>query len=135
MGYCFGGLCVLDMARIGANVRGVASFHGLFNPPGNTAGNKITAKVLALHGHHDPMVPVDQVNAFEQEMIEAGADFLFPGVVRRAGLLAPRRPIDPVAYPESLNCLLLSMPDGFRRSRIFTLTLFPDRAILYKPGA
>ena len=75
MGYCFGGLCVLDMARIGANVRGVASFHGLFNPPGNTVGNKITAKVLALHGHQDPMVPVEQVNVFEQEMIKAGADW------------------------------------------------------------
>lgn len=75
MGFCFGGLCVLDMARVGANVRGVASFHGLFVPPGNTAGNTITAKVLALHGHRDPMVPVEEVIKFENEMIEAGADW------------------------------------------------------------
>ena len=75
MGFCFGGLCVLDMARVGANVRGVASFHGLFVPPGNTAGNNITAKVLALHGHRDPMVPVEEVIKFENEMIEAGADW------------------------------------------------------------
>ncbi len=75
MGFCFGGLCVLDMARVGANVRGVASFHGLFVPPGNTSGNTITAKVLALHGHRDPMVPVEEVIKFENEMIEAGADW------------------------------------------------------------
>ncbi len=75
MGFCLGGLCVLDLARIGADVKGVASFHGLFTPPGNTAGNKIAAKVLALHGHHDPMVPVDQVIELEKEMIEAGADW------------------------------------------------------------
>lgn len=75
IGFCFGGLCVLDIARIGAAVRGVVSLHGLFVPPGNTAGNKITAKVLALHGHDDPMVPVEMVNALEQELTEAGADW------------------------------------------------------------
>ena len=75
MGFCFGGLCVLDMVRVGANVRGVASFHGLFIPPGNTVGNTITAKVLALHGHRDPMVPVDAVIEFENEMTAAGADW------------------------------------------------------------
>jgi dienelactone hydrolase len=75
MGFCFGGLCVLDLARIGADVRGVVSFHGLFIPPGNTAGNTITAKVLALHGHRDPMVPVEAVNDFEKELVAAGADW------------------------------------------------------------
>ncbi len=75
IGYCFGGLCVLDLARIGTDIRGVASFHGLFGAPGNTAGTRITAKVLALHGHEDPMVPVDSVVALEQELTEAGADW------------------------------------------------------------
>lgn len=75
MGFCFGGLCVLDLARIGADVLGVASFHGLFAAPENTKGNKITAKVLALHGHEDPMVPVDSVIALENELTEAGADW------------------------------------------------------------
>jgi len=75
IGFCFGGLCVLDLARIGAPVRGVVSLHGLFGPPGNTAGNKISAKVLALHGHDDPMVPVDMVNALERELTDAGADW------------------------------------------------------------
>ena len=75
MGFCFGGLCVLDLARIGAGVRGVASFHGIFTPPGNTTGNPITAKVLVLHGHRDPMVPVDEVIKLENELVEAGADW------------------------------------------------------------
>ncbi|MCY4154786.1 MAG: dienelactone hydrolase family protein [Gammaproteobacteria bacterium] len=75
IGYCFGGLCVLDLARIGTDIKGVASFHGLFGAPGNTAGTRITAKVLALHGHEDPMVPVDAVVALEQELTQAGADW------------------------------------------------------------
>jgi dienelactone hydrolase len=75
IGYCFGGLCVLDLARTGADIRGVVSLHGLFNAPGNTQGQKINAKVLALHGHEDPMVPVEAVQALEQELTEAGADW------------------------------------------------------------
>ena len=51
------------------------SFHGLFTAPGNTAGTKIKAKVLALHGHEDPMVPVDSVIELEKELTEAGADW------------------------------------------------------------
>ncbi len=75
MGFCFGGLCVLDLARSGADVRGVVSFHGLLGRPGNTDGRKIDAKVLVLHGHDDPMCPVADVVAFEQEMTAAGADW------------------------------------------------------------
>ncbi len=75
IGYCFGGLCVLDLARTGSDVRGVVSLHGLFNSPGNTSGVSIGAKVLALHGHDDPMVPVEAVNALEAELSEAGADW------------------------------------------------------------
>lgn len=75
MGYCFGGLCVLDLARSGANVRGVVSLHGLLTAPASAPGKKIVAKVLVLHGHKDPMVPVDDVVKFEQEMTEANVDW------------------------------------------------------------
>jgi len=75
IGFCFGGLCVLDLARTGVDIKGVVSFHGLLGAPGNTQGNAIKAKVLALHGHDDPMVPPEQVLAFEREMTEAGADW------------------------------------------------------------
>ncbi len=74
MGYCFGGLCVLELARSGADVIGVISIHGLF-VPGNVVNKKISAKVLCLHGHDDPMVPPEQVLAFEKEMTDAGVDW------------------------------------------------------------
>lgn len=75
IGYCFGGLVVLDLARSGAAVKGVVSLHGLLDAPGIETPATITAKVLALHGHDDPMVPVEQVNAFQTEMTQAGADW------------------------------------------------------------
>lgn len=75
MGFCFGGLCVLDLARIGADILGVASFHGLFGKPGNTDGTPITAKVLVMHGWDDPMAKPDQVLALAQELTDAGADW------------------------------------------------------------
>lgn len=75
IGFCFGGLSVLDLARMGAPVEGVVSFHGLFGAPENTKGNKITAKVLVLHGYSDPMVPPDDVLKLASELTDAGADW------------------------------------------------------------
>lgn len=75
MGFCFGGLCVLDLARSGADIQGVASFHGLFKPPGNTEGRKIAAKVVAYHGWDDPMVPPEDVVALGKELTKAKADW------------------------------------------------------------
>lgn len=74
IGFCFGGLCVLDMARSGADLRGVVSFHGLFRPS-EVPNEKIVAKILALHGHDDPMVPPDAVLGLEKELSSAGADW------------------------------------------------------------
>lgn len=73
MGYCFGGLCALDLARIGADINGAVSIHGLFNPPGNTGS--VGAKVLVLHGWDDPMATPDSVLALAKELSEAGADW------------------------------------------------------------
>ncbi len=75
MGFCFGGLCVLDLARTGAELKGVVSFHGLFNPPNNIYDTPIKAKVLALHGYDDPMVTPQQLIEFQNEMTKAGADW------------------------------------------------------------
>lgn len=77
IGFCFGGLCALDLARTGAEIKGVVSFHGLLFPPGNTKDIPIGAKVLALHGHDDPLATPAQVLAFQQEMTESGADWQF----------------------------------------------------------
>ncbi|MFM1895875.1 MAG: hypothetical protein RLZZ385_949 [Pseudomonadota bacterium] len=74
MGFCFGGMCVLELARGGADVKAVVSIHGIF-APGDVPNEKITAKVLCLHGHDDPMVPPEQVLALETEMTAAGVDW------------------------------------------------------------
>lgn len=79
MGFCFGGLCVLDLARIGADLKGVASFHGLFTPPGNTDGRRIKAKVLVLHGWDDPMATPDRVLQLADELTAGGADWQIHG--------------------------------------------------------
>ena len=75
IGYCFGGLCALDLARTGVDIRGVASFHGLFTPPGNLDGTPIRAKVIAFHGWDDPMVPPADVEALGRELSAASADW------------------------------------------------------------
>ncbi|HEX4045369.1 MAG TPA: dienelactone hydrolase family protein [Gammaproteobacteria bacterium] len=74
IGFCFGGLCVLDLARSGANMNSVVSFHGLLNAP-ETPTRTIKAKILALHGYNDPMVTPDQVVAFADEMTAAHANW------------------------------------------------------------
>ena len=74
IGYCFGGLCTLDLARSGAEFRGAASFHGLFNQPG-LPPNPIKPKIVAFHGWNDPMVPPEDVVALGQELTAAWADW------------------------------------------------------------
>jgi dienelactone hydrolase len=76
MGYCFGGLCALDVARSGdARIRGAVSFHGVYAPPGIGPQGAISAKVLVLHGWDDPLCPPDATVALAQELTAAGADW------------------------------------------------------------
>jgi dienelactone hydrolase len=74
IGFCFGGQNALDLARSGAELKGVASFHGLFDPPG-LPPQPINAKVAAYHGWDDPLVPPEAVVALAAELTEAGADW------------------------------------------------------------
>jgi dienelactone hydrolase len=75
MGFCFGGLCVLDLARSGAEVRGVVSCHGLFTPPEPPPKPPIQARILALHGYDDPMATPEQAIALGRELTALGADW------------------------------------------------------------
>ena len=75
IGFCFGGLCVLDLARSGEDIKAVVSFHGLLDAPNNGQNNKISSKVLVLHGNDDPMVSDDQLNALRRDLSEADADW------------------------------------------------------------
>ncbi len=75
IGYCFGGYSVLELARTGAPVACVVSFHGLLETKKPAAAGTIKARILACTGSADPIVPRDQVTAFEKEMVEAGTDW------------------------------------------------------------
>lgn len=75
IGFCFGGLCVLDLARTGADLKGVASFHGLFTPPPNIPEPRIGARVAVYHGWEDAIVPPDHVTMLGKELTAAGCDW------------------------------------------------------------
>jgi len=77
MGYCFGGGTVLELARSGANLAGVISFHGNLDTPNPDDAKNIKGKVLVLHGADDPYVPAQVVQAFQEEMRKAKADWEF----------------------------------------------------------
>ena len=84
IGYCFGGLNVLDLARTGADVQVVVSMHGTLSTPQPAKAGDIKAAVLAVHGAADPVAPKAERDAFEAEMTAAGARWAlltFGGVV------------------------------------------------------
>ncbi len=75
IGYCFGGTTVIELARSGADIAGVVSFHGALDSPKPEDGKNIKCRVLALHGADDPFVPAKDVTAWENEMREAHVDW------------------------------------------------------------
>ncbi len=76
IGYCFGGLCALDLMRTGTRLRGVVSLHGLLTPRGKDNNVSQTAtRALVLHGGSDPMVSLDDVVAFHGEMQKMQAEW------------------------------------------------------------
>lgn len=77
IGYCFGGLCVLDAVRNNLGLKGGISVHGLLTPPDYPLPSQYGSKVLALHGYQDPMVPPEAVNIFQEEMLTAHVDLQF----------------------------------------------------------
>ena len=75
IGYCFGGAVVLDMARAGAPLGAVVTFHGALATKTPAQSGKVKARVLVLTGGADPFVPPEQVEAFKREMQAAGGRF------------------------------------------------------------
>jgi dienelactone hydrolase len=83
IGYCFGGWCALELARTGAALQGVGVFHGALTTTQQGSASRIKAKVLICSGSRDPLVPLDQIVAFDEEMTPAGVDWqvsLYGGV-------------------------------------------------------
>jgi len=82
VGYCFGGAVVLGMARAGADLAAVVTFHGALATTSPAQPGKVKARILVLTGGADPFVPPEQVEAFKREMQAAGARFevvTYPG--------------------------------------------------------
>jgi dienelactone hydrolase len=77
IGYCFGGGVVLNMARQGVDLKGVASFHGGLAAVKPAEPGMVKAKILVLHGAADKFSTPEQIKAFKEEMKKAGADFHF----------------------------------------------------------
>ena len=77
IGYCFGGTAVLEMARAGFDLKGVASFHGGLETPLPAHKGAIKAKIRVYHGAAEIFVTPAEVEAFKKEMTDAGADFQF----------------------------------------------------------
>ena len=77
IGYCFGGAVVLEMARAGIDLDGVASFHGSLGTPNPAKPGAVKARILVLNGGDDPFVKPEEIEAFKKEMDEAGVNYRF----------------------------------------------------------
>ncbi len=75
IGFCFGGTTALELARHGARLAGLVSFHGALDTPDTSLARNIRGKILILHGADDPWVPASQVETFENEMRAAGVNW------------------------------------------------------------
>lgn len=75
IGYCFGGTTVIELARSGAELNGIVSFHGGLDSPASADGRNIKCKVLVCHGADDPFIPAKDLAAFESEMRDNKVDW------------------------------------------------------------
>ena len=85
IGYCFGGSVLLELARGGIDLAGVASFHGNFSTGAPAERGAVQTRILVCHGASDPMIGPEAVATFMKEMAEARADLMF------------------ISYPEALH--------------------------------
>lgn len=125
IGYCFGGGVVLQMARDGVDLAGVASFHGGLTTDAPAKKGAVKAKVLVATGADDTFVPPDQVQAFEKEMKEAGADYR---VISYPGALHSFTNPDADANGKTFNLPIAYNAEADRKSwgemKLFFETLF-----------
>ena len=75
LGFGFGGICALDLARSGADLKGAISIYGHFDPPPTSLVKPIKAKILVHHGYNDPITPLAELSRFEKEMEAFNVDW------------------------------------------------------------
>jgi dienelactone hydrolase len=106
-GYCFGGSVVLDMARVGSSLKGVAAFHaGLDAGVSPAAAGKVKAKLLVLNGAADPFIKPESIDAFKKEMAAANVDYRY------------------VSYPGAVHAF--TNPEATEKGKTFNLPLAYD---------
>ena len=122
IGYCFGGMAVLELARGGAPIAAVVSFHGLLRSSAPAGKGQVRARILACTGARDPLVPLEDVTAFQEEMDAAAADWQLIVYGRAlhsftnrnvAGGADPRMDYDPAADRQSWAAALLFLEEAF----------------------
>lgn len=123
IGYCFGGGIVLEMARRGANLDGVVSFHGSLNTDNPAQKGKVKSRVLVLNGEADPMVKPEQVDAFKKEMENARVKYEFvnyPGALHAftnpAATENGKKFNLPIAYDEAADKASWEKMQGFLKT-------------------
>jgi dienelactone hydrolase len=126
IGYCFGGLAVLELARAGSRIRAVASFHGLLTTRSPARKGTVTARILACTGALDPLVPADDVATFQAEMTQAEAGWqliVYGGALHSFtnpavdALGDPRMGYDRSADMQSWAALMRFLDDSFEFER------------------
>lgn len=121
IGFCFGGLCALDLARSGMHFELVASFHGVLDPPDGLAATPINTRVVCFHGWEDPIAPSPSIVGLAHELAHVGADWELHcfGKARHAFMMKDAAlPEAGIVYDEAASGrswqILLSMLEGNR---------------------
>lgn len=128
IGYCFGGTTVLEMARAGFPLKGVASFHGILATPSPAAAGQVQTKVLVLNGAEDKMNSSQDIQTFEDEMRNAGADWQFVnfgGAKHSFTVWDANMPDKGVMYNESADKRSWAMLGGFLKTIMVVPTKGP----------
>lgn len=106
MGFCFGGMCVLDMARAGLGLAGAISFHGIYGRPDYATVAPITTRILVCHGWDDPFCPPDATLGLAKELTEAEADWQIHAYGKTVHAFTDRELYKPeagIAFEEKAN--------------------------------
>lgn len=123
MGFCLGGMSVLDLARTGVNLKGAVSLHGVLAPPPQTLQTKpIQAKVLILHGYEDHSVPPESIKPFAEEMNIQQVDwqFMFFGNTKHAYTEPGAENFGPPEFGRKYNA------DSARRAWVYAQAFFAE---------
>ncbi|TAK50608.1 MAG: dienelactone hydrolase family protein [Betaproteobacteria bacterium] len=123
-GYCFGGSVVLDMARAGSDLKGIAAFHAGLGPSGPpAAAGKVKAKVLVLNGEADPFIKPESVDAFKKEMAAANVDYRY---INYAGAVHAFTNPEATAKGKQFNLPLAYHAEADKQSKAEASKFFSD---------